>query len=146
MPSRRRFATIPITVTSDGASWDYKQLTDIQILEAPHGRYARLICEHDCGGEMFTAHCSERNFIYLEPYAQWLQSNKDDPYGIEKPVIPVFFNRAGRAYLSVSGARVDHPQLPPPHKRIHLPAHCYAEHPRNSSANPLHWLHNLFRQ
>lgn len=142
MPYRRYLASIPITVTSDATSWDYKHLTDIQILEGTHGRYARLICEHDCGGEMFTAHCSERNFIYLEPYAQWLQSNKDDPYGSEKPVIPVFFTRSGRAFLSITGARTDHPELPLPRKQIYAPL---ARH-RAPASNPLHWLQDLFRK
>lgn len=142
MPPRYRFATIPITVTSDATTWEYKQLTEIQILEAPHGRYARLICEHDCGGEMFTAHCSERNFIYLEPYAQWLQDSKEDPYGVEKPVIPIFFNRSGRAFLSITGAREDHPDLPKPRKSVLLSGSIRRPEPASS---PLDWLQNLFR-
>lgn len=146
MPPRNRFATIPITVTSDATTWDYKHLTEIQILEAPHGRYARLICEHDCGGEMFTAHCSERNFVYLEPYAQWLSDNKEDPYGVEKPVIPLFFNRSGRAFLSINGARADHPHLPRARKSFALRPGARPCSISEPAANPLHWLQNLFRE
>lgn len=145
MQFRSRFATIPITVTSDATTWDYKHLTEIQILEAPHGRYARLICEHDCGGEMFVAHCSERNFVYLEPYAQWLSDNENDPYGVEQPVIPIFFNRSGRAYLSINGARADHPELPRPYKRIISSAGSCTARSVQPAANPLHWLQNIFR-
>lgn len=145
MPSHRRLASIPITVASDGSTWEYKPLADIEILEAPHGRYARLICEHDCGGEMFTAHCSERNFVYLEPYAEWLQSNKEDPYGSERPVIPIFFTRTGRAVLSITGARMDHPELPAPRKQLLTPKHRQPENVQDHAANALDWLQNLFR-
>lgn len=145
VPSRRRLATISVTVASDAASWDYKQLSDIQILEAPHGRYARLICEHECGGEMFTAHCSERNFVYLEPYAEWLQRNKEDPFGVETPVIPIFFNRSGRAFLSVNGARLDHPELPAPRKQILSSPWHRPELGRKPPSTGLGWLQNLFR-
>lgn len=145
MQFRSRSATIPITVTSEATSWEYKHLTEIQILEAPHGRYARLICEHDCGGEMFTAHCSERNFVYLEPYAQWLRDNANDPYGVEQPVIPIFFDRIGRAFLSINGARADHAELPRPYKRLIASASCTTARCTQPAANPLHWLQNLFR-
>lgn len=145
VPYRRRLANIPIAVVCDGSTWDYKHLTDIQILEAPHGRYARLICEHDCGGEMFTAHCTERNFVYLEPYAQWLRDNREDPYGVEKPVIPLFFSSSGRVFLSINGAQADHPHLPAPRKRIYLPESAHARRHSEPAANPLHWLQNLFR-
>lgn len=144
MPSRRRLATISATVASDAANWDYKHLSDIQILEAAHGLYARLICEHDCGGEMFTAHCSEWNFVYLEPYAEWLCRNKEDPLGVETPVIPIFFNRAGRAFLSVNGARIDHPELPAPRKQILTSTRHRPEHARRPPSTGLGWLHNLF--
>lgn len=145
MLSRRQLATILVTVASSKAGWNYKQLTDIQILEAPHGRYARLICEHDCGGAMFTVHCSERNFVYLEPYAQWLSDNREDPYGVEKPVIPVFFSKSGHAFLSVNGARVDHPQLPRARQSIDLRGSVGKLCNPQPAANSLHWLQNLFR-
>lgn len=145
MPSRNRFVTIPLAVTSDATTWDYKHLTEIQILDAPHGRYARLICEHDCGGEMFVAHCSERNFVYLEPYAQWLKDNENDPYGVEQPVIPIFFNRSDRAFLSINGARADYPELPRPYKRITSSASRTTPRHAQPASDALHWLKDLFR-
>lgn len=140
MPSYRHLENTP-----ESGTWVYKHLVDIQILEAPRFCFARLVCEHDCDGEMFTSSCSERNFVYLEPYAQWLRDNKADPYGVEKPVIPIFFNRAGRAFFSVNGAWADHSHLPLPRKRVYFPERGQPSRHPELAANSLHWLQHLFR-
>ena len=142
--SRSR-ASVPITVTSPESDWSYTQLSDIEILEDSQGQYARLICEHDCGGEMFTAICRQRNFVYLEPYAQLLADNRADPLGIEKPVIPVYFARGGRAFLSTKGAHLDFPELPAPRSKVYKAVRLAPERGRLAEHSRLAWLHNLFR-
>ncbi|MGA0848097.1 MAG: hypothetical protein ACO3PY_05780 [Pontimonas sp.] len=141
----RSFDSIPIAVTSPESDWSYAQLSDIEILETAQGHYARLICEHDCGGEMFTAICSQRNFVYLEPYARLLAENKADPIGIEKPVIPVYFRPDGRAFLSTSGARLDFPDLPAPRTKVYLRPRRTPEDGSSATKSGLAWLQSLFR-
>lgn len=141
----RSTASALITVTSSESDWSYTQLTDIEILDGPDGHYARLICEHDCGGEMFTATCNKRDFRYLEPYAQLLESNRADPIGIEKPVIPVFFKPSGRAFLSVQGALIDFPELPQRRTKCYVQPKATPEWVRPTAKSRLAWLQDLFR-
>ncbi len=141
----RHFASVPITVTSPESGWDYKNLHDIQILDSPRGRYARLICEHDCGGEMFTAICSERNFVYLEPYAQLLEDSRANPLDVETPVIPIIFTAGGRAILSICGARNDFPDLPLPVKQFRASSWLAPERGTFAQRKQLAWLKHLFR-
>lgn len=72
--------------------------------------YARLICEHDEGGEMFTALCLYPEFSSLEPYAALLSARRRDPLGHEKPVVPINYNRNGDARFSSAGSRTDFPE------------------------------------
>ena len=146
MPRYRRLATVPITVTSSNSAWEYKHLTDIEILDSPQGRYARLLCEHDCGGEMFTATCSERYFFYLEPYAELLEASRADPIGIENPVVPIRFIADGRAYFSTQGARADHPHLSAPAKGHRFLGTLAPERGIPSRRPRSNWLQNLFRR
>jgi hypothetical protein len=72
--------------------------------------YARLICEHDEGGEMFTALCPDREFPSLEPYAALLNAWRQDTLGHEKPVVPIDYDRNGDARFSSAGSRTDFPE------------------------------------
>jgi len=141
----KSFDSIPITVTSPESGWDYKNLHDIQILDAPRGRYARLICEHDCGGEMFTAVCSERNFVYLEPYAQLLENSRADPLDVETPVVPIIFTEGGRVIFSICGARNDFPDLPLPAKQFRTISRLPPERGSPGQLKQFAWLKQLFR-
>ena len=141
----RYLASVPITVTSPESGWDYKNLHDIQILDSSRGRYARLICEHDCGGEMFTAICSERNFVYLEPYAQLLEDSRADPLDVETPIVPIIFTAGGRAIFSICGARNDFPDLPLPAKQFRTISRLAPERGSPGQLKQFAWLKQLFR-
>lgn len=106
LPPPRTFQAGPVDQFS--IEWAYKPLRDIRVSLRPGARFAMLLCEHDSGGEMFTAHCHARNFRLLEPYAALLLQYMDDPLAVEKPVAPVVFTRGGRAIFSRAGARMDH--------------------------------------
>ncbi len=127
------------------AEWEYKALTDIEILDAPTGRFARLICEHDCGGEMFMATCAARHFSFLEPYAELLRVHQEDPIGIEKPVVPVRFTESGRAVFSLAGARADYPWLKSAQAPRRLPNSFTPALEEADCTSPGQWLKNLFK-
>ena len=93
------------------ADWEHLLLHDIEFLPSHQGPWARLICEVDEGGEMLTIRCPGRSLRALQPYADQLRAWKEDPYEVEKPVIPIFWDLDGSAHFSVEAARLDFPEL-----------------------------------
>lgn len=91
-------------------SWHYKNLVDIEVLTSSAGTCARLICEEDEGGLMFTLDCPAIYFPFLEPYSDLLKSWRACPSDHENPVIPVAHSEFG-PYFSISGACHDFPEI-----------------------------------
>ena len=98
---------------SASISWDYLPLEDITITAGVVAPQIRLLCVDDEGGPQFIVHCDELSLDALLPYAELLRAWKDNPYTVEKPVVPVHL-ASGRYCFSASGAYFDYPHLKRP--------------------------------
>lgn len=78
-------------------SWCYLPIRDLELIGSPHPSAARILCEDDPGGRMFSIYCAASQLLALKPVLELYDAWRCAPLDVETPVLPVRFTADGTA-------------------------------------------------